>query len=1214
MTADLRIGEEVRVSGTAPALGCDKPERAIQMITTPSTYPLWTTREPIFLPGGQGANSVTYRYAVFVGGVFSRWEGSTPVAAASTATTTNEKINRRTLPSSHVDRKGSCRITSDVLDIFPNDPTQDSSSISRQASPGPTNKLSGKASESHASVTTSSEVRSFKSRQFEAWEGRCKNAQNKEISAKDRVVVVSYFLPIVLSKTGSGQWSATWDDENILSLQMDESTRTMNKISWVGTVRYNNDAIPSEDEQAVTDILIKMRCYPVYIDHATHHKFYDIFCKQHLWMILHHVADVYGPLNKDDIGAKAQQDLWFTYSTVNRMFKAKVVEAFSEGDLVWIHGFHLMLLPSFIRRVLTTAKIGYFMHTSFPSSEIWRTMSRREDLLRGILAADQVGFHLYEYARHFMITCHRVLGHRSDMSANGILSINVDERDVAISCIHVGIDMPKVTQALTDQCFLPNWEQWRSKFNNKVVVGGIDRLERLKGIPLKLIAIDAFLEENPNWHGKISFSIIGISATERGDDYRITLRDVKIMVKAINSKYSTGPGDIVVHFEEKGEKEFHLGERLAYFGACNLLMITATRDGLNRLPMEFTLARDAVQEIENKGLTTSVHIPVPAVEGGISADDQQMIDNTGATETEQQLASQLQEFKDKGKNMVILSEFISCARVMRGSLTVNPWRVQDVKKALTQALEMDTSELVIRHKRNVHVSSSMTTQTWAVQVLNDLKGVETKTDSIQGGTLALGFGMGFKVMGMSSGFKPVDPVAISRAYRAARSRLIVLDWGGTLVADDDKTDKLRAFALAQGRSSRVGLSPLQTKLLEKLAGDIRNNLFILSGKELIAVSEYFGHIRNVGLGAEHGFYYRWPRDEFMQAGEGKDRKNSDLGVSDSDDSDFEQSLSRNQGVKCKWQTLTEIGDQTWKESARLIMKIFVQRTHGTYVEEKGNALIWQYRDADPEFGFLQSKELEEHLKEVLRGSKEVEVIRGGGVADGYIEVRPAGVSKGLFLEHALASLKDLNRAATFVLAIGDDSSDEPMFEQIQRLQNSEGIEAFGITVGKKHSAAGSYVDDPTEVMALLGTLSRLSVGDNKFFSSVDLPSQVRRSAGITAQKADKARNAYVQKCLQGQSAGSGKKVAFSAIDSVGGPVATGMGLVGHRAMSVNDLSLASSVRSSLVNPNNANGAPTNGTGRGFSRTLSQSRLTMTGYLNSINDNDEEGDNAAGIFF
>ena len=287
----------------------------------------------------------------------------------------------------------------------------------------------------------------------------------------------------------------------------------------------------------------------------------------------------------------------------------------------------------------------------------------------------------------------------------------------------------------------------------------------------------------------------------------------------------------------------------------------------------------------------------------------------------------------------------------------------------------------------------------------------------------------------------------------AHSRLILLDWGGTLVLENEKTDRVQAYAVAKGYASRAGPSVVVTETLERLCADPANLVFVISGKELVAVSEFWGEIQNLGLGAEHGFYYRWPRDECLRG------DNDDVGE-----------VRIKSGV---WQTIAAIGDQGWKGSAKMVMDIFVQRTHGTYLEEKGNALIWQFRDADPEFGFLQSKELEEHLKEVLSGT-DVEVLRGGGVSDGYIEVRPTGMSKGLFLEHALGALKALNKPVDFLLAVGDDSSDEPMFEQIATLRTIRELSSFGVTVGKKPSAADSYLDDPSAVLDLLNVLVKVS--------------------------------------------------------------------------------------------------------------------------------------------
>ena len=97
-------------------------------------------------------------------------------------------------------------------------------------------------------------------------------------------------------------------------------------------------------------------------------------------------------------------------------------------------------------------------------------------------------------------------------------------------------------------------EFWKNKFPNKKIVASVDRLERLKGIPLKLTAIDMFLSRNPDWQGRIIFALMGISAIERGDDYRITQLEVASMVRDLNAKYGQSPGDIVVWYEERSEE------------------------------------------------------------------------------------------------------------------------------------------------------------------------------------------------------------------------------------------------------------------------------------------------------------------------------------------------------------------------------------------------------------------------------------------------------------------------------------------------------------------------------------------------------------------------------------------------------------------------------------------------------------------------------------
>lgn len=385
---------------------------------------------------------------------------------------------------------------------------------------------------------------------------------------------------------------------------------------------------------------------------------------------------------------------------------------------------------------------------------------------------------------------------------------------------------------------------------------------------------------------------------------------------------------------------------------------------------------------------------------------------------------------------------------------------------------MVPAERADRMRRNLEFSQRLTTNAWATQVLTDLKSVE-KSDDLDS-AFAVGFGMHYKIMDLKAGFNQLDVKETCKAYRTARHRLILLDWGGTLVAAHEKADKLQAYAIATGHAERDSLSPELRQVLEDLASDPKNYIFVVSGKEQPAVAQYFGGIRGLGLGAEHGFYYKWPREEEPVATPG---------------GKYLRGL--------KWQTIMEVGDQSWKEVAKVVMNIFVQRTYGTYIETKGNALIWQFSEADPEFGYLQSKELVDHLHVIL-SPYPVEVIRGGGVSDGYIEVRPTGANKGLFLEHCVSTMRSTGQDADFVLAIGDDSSDEPMFqainEHLKELRDQSVVSAYGVTVGKKPTAASAYIDDPAAVMELLVSLSKCSNKEKKFFSAMDLPSQAQQHA------------------------------------------------------------------------------------------------------------------------
>jgi trehalose-phosphatase len=203
---------------------------------------------------------------------------------------------------------------------------------------------------------------------------------------------------------------------------------------------------------------------------------------------------------------------------------------------------------------------------------------------------------------------------------------------------------------------------------------------------------------------------------------------------------------------------------------------------------------------------------------------------------------------------------------------------------------------------------------------------------------------------------------------------------------------------------------------------------------------------------------------------------------------------REGGREGGWEMMLPSFDSSWMELARAIMDVYVKRTHGTYIEQKGSALLWQYRDADPEFGHMQSKELEDHLSGVLRGAA-VEILRGenNALQGGYLEVRPEGVHKGSFLERVLGRMAEHGKTVDFLLVVGDDASDESMFTAAADYASSfppSVVNAFSCTVGKKPSQARSFLNDVEEVHGLLGSIARCSrvtrPNSRGFMSSVDL--------------------------------------------------------------------------------------------------------------------------------
>jgi trehalose 6-phosphate synthase/phosphatase len=602
------------------------------------------------------------------------------------------------------------------------------------------------------------------------------------LNSTDGLVVVSMFLPVILQKQQQQQqastsstftWHADWDYEMLLSMQ------THLRVTRVGVVKWRdgNDTktVPIAERRAVEECLRKLSCVPVWIDETLLDQMYNGFCKGVLWPVLHNVTSVYssrpddthsggrrqgndgGVIVPDDFeqisdycmddveqgpihgGRGREAELWSSYNTVNRRFAEIIVQCFNEGDLVWIHGFQLLILPSYLTRRIPMAKVGIFLHTPFPSSEIFRTLWCREDLLRGMLNADQVGFHLFEYARHFLTSCRRLLGLNygmiPDASGGHTLAIDTNGRHVVVTSIHAGVEPPVLNQILFHSSTVEKAATIRERVNNQHIFCGIDKLESLKGIPLKLLGLERFLRRCPEYVGKVVLVQVGLSALERGEDYVRTKHEVSRLVEQINAQWPN-----TVQFQECSEAAMGLQQRMALLRAADTVIVTSIRDGLNLLPLEYTIAhQDALTEYGRKD--------------------------------------------GRKRGMVILSEFSSCTRVMRGALHVNPYKISEIANALHSSLNIAEDERLRRISIASEFVTRVTTQRWALAVMLDLKGVHKNMNPVQ--YSGAGLGLGYRLLGMDTGFNSLDTNLVAKAYRNAKARLILVDYGGTIVSNDN---------------------------------------------------------------------------------------------------------------------------------------------------------------------------------------------------------------------------------------------------------------------------------------------------------------------------------------------------------------------------------------------------------------------------------------------
>ncbi|HUG53957.1 MAG TPA: bifunctional alpha,alpha-trehalose-phosphate synthase (UDP-forming)/trehalose-phosphatase [Vicinamibacteria bacterium] len=649
-------------------------------------------------------------------------------------------------------------------------------------------------------------------------------------------------------------------------------------------------------------------------------KFYEGYANQTLWPLFHNFATNF----------ESDGEGWTSYVAANRHFRDAVLEHLQPGDTIWIQDYHLMLLPRLIRDVAPEARIGFFLHVPFPASETFRIAPRRDDILRGLLGADLVGFQTHLDLQHFRSSLLRVIGLPS-----AIDRVTAQGSSTRLEALPIGISPDEFAGLIeNDPATQRAFEQLRRRFRGRRILLAVDRLDYTKGIPQRLRAYRKLLERAPHLHGRVVLVQVAVPSRERIPEYDRLRHTVNSLVGEINGEFGTPDWTPVVYMR----RGIARSELVGLYAAADVGWVTPLRDGMNLVAKEYVACQR------------------------------------------------------RSEGVLVLSEFAGAAAEMGEAFLVNPYDEDRVAATLERVLQLPAEDRRERMSMLYRRVLRNTVFRWGERYLSLLdQASKARTAARPERPQAL-------------------PVAAAlEAFRASRSRVVLLDYDGTLVPFAPRP----ADAIPPARV---------VDLVGRLAAAPGVTAAVVSGRARRDLETWFGHLPELWLVGEHGAYVRPP-------------------------------------AMREWEMARPSAGDDWKRRVLPVLEHFVDRTPGSLIEEKELAVVWHHRLSDPEFGEWLANELVATLDDMLADT-ELHAIRGNKT----VEVRFAWANKGTVVER----LQALRPDADFRLAMGDDRTDEDLFDRLRD-------QAWTVRVGEGPSSARYSVDSPADVVSFLEAL--VSVAD-----------------------------------------------------------------------------------------------------------------------------------------
>ena len=327
-------------------------------------------------------------------------------------------------------------------------------------------------------------------------------------------------------------------------------------------------------QQVIEESLNRYQSYPVFLSEAQMEQFYLGFCNATIWPLFHYFPSY----------ALYQPAFWDQYREINQLFAHVLDAILRPDDVVWVHDYHLMLLPRLLKLRRRQISLGFFLHIPFPSFEVFRLLPGpwRREILEGLLGADLVGFHTYEYAHHFLQSVLRLLGYEHQLR-----QILTGDHVVRVDTFPMGIDFEKLASAIADPDTEREAQEIRSALTGVKFILSVDRLDYTKGILNRLEGYELFLETNPEYHGKVALLMVVVPSRIGVVQYELMKRQIEELVGKINGRFGrVGWTPVVYQY-----RHVPFTSLAALYAVGDVCLVTPLRDGMNLVAKEYLATR-----------------------------------------------------------------------------------------------------------------------------------------------------------------------------------------------------------------------------------------------------------------------------------------------------------------------------------------------------------------------------------------------------------------------------------------------------------------------------------------------------------------------------------------------------------------------------------------------------------------------------------------------